>query len=457
MPANPLFLSKIAVGEPLGILSQSLDTEPSTCVRINANKIRCVEELERIAPWVGARVPWCPTGYTLTQRPRFTSDPAMHQGLYYVQDSSSMAVTAAVKAAVAALGDERPRCLDLCAAPGGKTTAALAALPDDAVMAANEFDYRRAEILVENVAKWGVPRVVVTRGDTSRYRRLPGYFNIVIVDAPCSGEGMMRKDAKAADQWSMQLVNECAALQREILENAWTALAPGGILIYSTCTFNTIENEANVGYMIDTFDASPLEIGALEEAKAFGVKPGIDCGYPCYRFIPGHVEGEGQFIAMMRKPHSASAARRAQKEAAKGHKGEKQPAISIDWLDGEWQYRQIGDEIYGVPAHLANEMRAIADKVDAISPGLHIGTLKGRDIIPSQSLALCTALRRESFPAVEVDYDMAIAYLKRQAPVLPAAPKGIVLLSYRGHPLGFTKNLGNRANNLYPKEWRILT
>jgi len=367
-----------------------------------------------------------------------------------------MSVTAAIKAALDTLGNEHVRCLDLCAAPGGKTTAALAAMPPDAIIATNEYDYRRAEILAENVAKWGLPRTVVTRGDTSRYGKLPGYFNIVIVDAPCSGEGMMRKDAKAAEQWSMQLVGDCASLQREILDNAWIALAPGGCLIYSTCTFNTIENEANVRYMIDAYEAEPLEINVLETSKAHGVKPGIGCDFPCYRFIPGHVEGEGQFIALLQKPYSAAAEKRAQKAAAKGRKGEKEPAISINWLDGDWRYWQKGDEIYGAPASVANEIRIIADKVDAIAPGLHIGTIKGRDIAPSQSLALCTALRREAFPTVEADYDQAIAYLQRQALALPDAPKGYVLLTYGNIPLGFAKNLGNRANNLYPKEWRIL-
>lgn len=456
MPANQDFLSKIAVREPLDILARSLDTASPTFVRINAAKIREASTLHRIAPFLGQRVPWCATGYALTSRPGFTSDPAMHQGLYYVQDSSSMSVTAAVESAVSLLGPGPLRCLDLCAAPGGKTTAALAALPAGSIIAANEYDYKRAEILAENVAKWGIPRVVVTRGDTSRYANLPGHFDIVIVDAPCSGEGMMRKDAKAAEQWSMQLVRECTSTQREILDNAWTALSPGGCLIYSTCTFNTIENEANVRYLIDSFDASPIEIAALEEAKAFGVKPGMDCDFPCYRFIPGHVEGEGQFIALLRKPHSAAAAKRALKAGAKGRKGEKAPSLPINWLEGDWGYWMKGDEIFGAPASVADDIRLIADKADSIAPGLHVGTMKGRDIVPAQPLALCADLRLSAFPTSDVDYDTAISYLQRQALTLNDAPKGFVLITYEGRPLGFVKNLGNRANNLYPKEWRIV-
>ncbi len=456
MPANQEFLDKIAVGEPLDILRRSLDTEPSACVRINGAKIDSVAELEAIAPSLGEQVAWCSSGYALTTRPRFTFDPALHQGLYYVQDSSSMSIAAAIKAAAEITGTRGLRYLDLCAAPGGKTTAALAILPSDAIVAANEYDYKRAEILAENVAKWGIPRAVVTRGDTARYGKLAGYFDIVAVDAPCSGEGMMRKDAKAAEQWSMALVRECAATQREILDNAWAALSPGGCLIYSTCTFNTIENEDNVRYLIDACGAIPLPIPDLEAAKAIGVKGGIGCDFPCYRFIPGHVGGEGQFMALLQKPYTASAGKKAMKAAAKGRKGAKSPAVSPDWLKGDWRYWLKGDEIYGAPAWAADDVLMISDKTDAIAPGLHVGTIKGRDIIPSQALALCIDLRPDAFPRVELDHERAIAYLQRQAPDLADAPKGIVLLTHRGRPLGFAKNLGNRANNLYPKEWRII-
>ncbi|MCM1452219.1 MAG: RsmB/NOP family class I SAM-dependent RNA methyltransferase [Clostridium sp.] len=474
MPANKEFLATVATHEPLDILASSLETEPSTSIRINPVKIVGPEELEMIAPLVKKRVAWCPDGYTLASRPRFTFDPAMHQGLYYAQDSSSMAISAAIDAALEELrrekisgeeiepkiggekaGREKLRYLDLCAAPGGKTTAAIAALPKGSIVAANEYDFKRAEILAENVGKWGAPGVIVTRGDTSQYAKLPGYFNIVAVDAPCSGEGMMRKDAKAAEQWSIQLVRECAKLQQEILDNAWTALSPGGFLIYSTCTFNTIENEGNVRHLIDNFEAAPLKIKKLESAA--GVKPGIDCDFPCYRFIPGHVEGEGQFIALLQKPYSASADKRAKKAGSKGRKGGTKASAPAPWLKGEWRYWQKGDEIYGSPASMADDICLIADKTDAICPGMQIGTIKGRDIAPSQALAMCADLGDEAFPRAELSYEQAIAYLQRQAPDLGEAPKGIVLLTYRGHPLGFAKNLGNRANNLYPKEWRIIS
>ncbi|MCM1223885.1 MAG: RsmB/NOP family class I SAM-dependent RNA methyltransferase [Lachnospiraceae bacterium] len=353
------------------------------------------------------------------------------------------------------MGSGKIRWLDLCAAPGGKTTAAIAALPKGSIVAANEYDFKRAEILAENVGKWGAPGVIVTRGDTSQYAKLPGFFNIVAVDAPCSGEGMMRKDAKAAEQWSMQLVKECARLQREILDNAWTALAPGGFLIYSTCTFNTVENECNVRFIIENYGAKPLKIKKLDSVT--GVKPGIGCDFPCYRFIPGHVDGEGQFIALLQKPYSASADKRAKKASSKGKKGIVKAVAPASWLKGEWRYWQKGEEIYGAPASAADDICLIEDKTDAICPGMHIGTIKGRDISPSQALAMCEDLCEEAFPRVELSHEQAIAYLQRQAPDLGGSPKGIVLLTYRGHPLGFAKNLGNRANNLYPKEWRIIS
>lgn len=434
LPAG--FLAEISQYPELAPLAQSLLEPPAVSVRVNAAKSRQPD---------GEPVPWCAEGCYLAERPRFTFDPAMHQGLYYVQDASSMAIAAVVSELA---GDQPCLYLDACAAPGGKTTAAISALPAGSFVVANEYDFRRAEILAENVAKWGYPDCAVARGDTRRLAKLKGMFDIVAVDAPCSGEGMMRKDEQAVQQWSPSLVRDCAATQREILANAWQALRPGGHLIYSTCTFNLHENEENLAWLVNEFGAEPVTVTALEPHAE--ISHGIDTPYPCYRFLPGRVRGEGLFLAVVKKvglPHGATTTKT--KSAP--------PRPEAKWLQGnDWHLTQRGDGLWAVREQFTPLMAQLEKHLDLISPGLRVATVKGRDSIPAQELALSTALAPDAFPRCEVDRDTAIAYLQRQA-IAVDAPKGYVLLTHGAIPLGFVKNLGSRANNLYPKPWRILS
>ncbi len=429
----------------LGGLADALLTDPVVSVRYNCAKAPVPANLTD-------EVPWCPDGRYLAHRPAFTQDPALHQGLYYVQDASSMAIYAAVKDVLPLLGNA-PKVLDACAAPGGKTTAALSALPAEATVVANEYDFRRAEILAENVAKWGSPNTLISRGDTSKFRKLIDTFDLIIVDAPCSGEGMMRKDEQARQQWSLALVDKCATLQREILENAWEALRPGGVLIYSTCTFNREENERNAQWLIDTYDAESLKLPTLEACQP-AVAPGIETPAYCYRFLPGRIRGEGLFMAAVRKPGSAATSSPKEKPTKiKELKASETKDLS-KWIKGDFKFYAFGDDIFALPALLADFMLYAASKTDVLSMGVWVATVKGRELAPAHPLALSTALRAEAFAQCQVDYPTAIAYLQRQAVTIDA-PKGFVLLMHEGHPLGFVKNLGNRSNNLYPKNWRI--
>lgn len=436
LPAG--FLAEISRHAELAPLAQSLLEPPAVSVRVNVAKGQTAR---------GERVPWCAEGCYLDERPRFTFDPAMHQGLYYVQDASSMAIAAVVRE----LADGKPQIyLDACAAPGGKTTAAISTLPEGSFVLANEYDFRRAEILAENVAKWGSPDCAVSRGDTRRLAKLKGMFDIVAVDAPCSGEGMMRKDRQAVEQWSPSLVSQCATTQREILANVWQALRPGGHLIYSTCTFNLHENEENLAWLVDEFDAEPVAVAALEPYTE--ICRGIDTTLPCYRFLPGRVRGEGLFLAVVKKSGATAG---LSKTAPKSKPAPPRPEAK--WLQGgEWRLTQRGDDLYAVKECHAPLLAEMEKALDLIAPGLRVATIKGRDSIPSQELALSTALAPEAFPHCEVDHPTAIAYLQRQAITIDA-PKGYVLLTHAAHPLGFVKNLGSRANNLYPKPWRILS
>lgn len=395
---------------------------------------------------------WNADGFYLSERPEFTLDPRLHQGLYYVQEASSMAVRCALDRAKELIGehDGPLALLDACAAPGGKTTAAADAVAADIFVVANEFDTRRCHVLTENLAKWGV-EAFVTNGDAGRLKFPDGFFDVVLVDAPCSGEGMMRKDPFAIEQWSVRLVGECAARQRDIVDNLWRAVADGGFMIYSTCTFNLSENEEIVRHVIDDLGGEAVEIPVPGGSGVLAAMGGYD--FPVCRFVPGEVRGEGLFMAMLRKPGSRKM-RKLSKPRIKPLKCALPFRVS-DILRGD--YTLVSDSPLRVvrTAHLPF-YETMAKSLKPVSAGLELGEMKGRDFIPSQQLALSPQLVRGRFTEVAIDLETALRYLRREAIVLPdGAPRGLVLLTYDGHPLGWAKNLGNRANNLYPDAWRI--
>lgn len=467
-----------------GLVDCLEQTAPEVAVRVNRRKLRAAGVPDGWLPEVcrgGERVPWWPEGYLLPERPDFTHDPALHQGLYYVQDASSMITAHVVGALAGRLGDAPLLMLDACAAPGGKSTAALDALPEGSMLVANEFDFRRASILTENIQKWGCPAVAVSRGDTARFRRMPEMFDIVAADVPCSGEGMMRKDAQACAQWSERLVDECAARQWEIVENLWQALAPGGFFIYSTCTFNTRENERIADRMTADLGAEPVAVLLPEDSGIV-----VD-GKGRMRFLPTRLRGEGLFMAILRKPggwtpslirHAASSPRREKKKSRnRGSVAELQPGarpsskgsdfatLCSSWLSGDFGFTLRGEALYARPAAFSQIYDLLDRHLDQLLPGLEVAALKGRTAAPSQPLALTTALNtaESPFPTAEVDLDLALSYLRRESlPGFPESPRGPLLLTFRPQglaaplPLGFANNLGSRANNLYPTPWRIL-
>lgn len=443
------FLEYINRYPSLECLSESMLQSPVTSLRLNPAK--CKDMPTSISSFVSNSVPWCKDGLYLYERPQFTFDPHLHQGLYYVQDASSMAIAAVINQIS---GDTPISYLDVCAAPGGKTTCAISSLPTGSVVVANEYDHRRSSILYENIAKWGAKDVVVSRGDTSKLTQLRQLFDIVSVDAPCSGEGMMRKDMQAVEQWSPRLVDSCASLQREIISNVIDCIKPGGHLIYSTCTFNLKENEENVEWMINEFDLSPVKIERLDANEKIG--KGIDCDFPCYRFIPGRIDGEGLFLAVLKRQESSGLERsidiRCKKIDRTGCKD------LVTWIYPDMDLWTINNEIWAASCVNADLIRNIASKLDTIAQGTHIATIKGKDIIPTHELALSEILNKKVFSSEEVTLDQALSFLhKDNISLSPDTPRGFVLLTYKSVPLGFVKNIGNRSNNLLPKQWRILS
>ena len=432
-------------------LTEGLSAPSPVSIRLNPLKSADKE----VAPWLSSRpVGWCPTGYYLGERPNFTFDPLFHAGAYYVQEASSMFVDEVVRQYV----NHPVSALDLCAAPGGKTTALLAALPEGSLVVSNEYVRQRASILAENVAKWGYRDVVVTNNSTVDLRRSGMGFDLILTDVPCSGEGMFRKDEGAIAEWSEKNVENCRRLQREILEDAWACLHPGGWLIYSTCTLNIHENEENIQWAIQYLGAQLLKVSTKPGWGITGsLLPSLE-GNIC-RFIPGVSEGEGLFMALLQKPDDAPAVK---EKTAKGKRQKSRPEAAIpdearQWIKQSKDYtlREYGDMMAAIP----REWSTVYDRLDSLRI-LHacvpIGTRRGRDLVPAHALALSTVLQKGAFPQFDADYTTAIDYLRKEAITLPAdTPRGFVLMTFRGHPLGFVKNVGNRANNLYPQEWRI--
>ena len=415
-------------------------SEPSVAVRAN--------DARRSAVPAGARrVPWCEYGFYLEDRPAFTFDTDWHAGRYYVQDASSMFIAHVIRHFV----QEPVRYLDLCAAPGGKTTAAIQALPAGTMVVANEIVPPRARVLVDNVIRWGNPRCVVTSNAPAQIGKLSRFFDVIAADVPCSGEGMMRKDNEAVSQWSPALVEQCAQRQREILTDVWSALRPGGLLIYSTCTYNRQENEEIAGFIVRELGAAPLEV-PIEPSWRIHPAIGSDC--PCYRFMPHLVDGEGLFMAVFRKDGNGP----RQDIRIKAKNAKKADEIGKHWLTSPNDYviEQQDDLLIAVPQDIHREVADLRASLNVLHAGVELATVMGRKMVPLHALAMSTARAEGVFPVCEVDYQTALRYLRGES-ITVDGPRGHVLVAHAGTVLGFANNLGNRANNLYPKSQRILS
>ena len=418
-------------------------TEPSVAVRVNDMRGAGVPEGAR-------RVPWCGQGFYLADRPAFTFDPDWHAGRYYVQDASSMFIAHVIRNLV----QEPVRYLDLCAAPGGKTTAAIQALPSQSLVVANEIVPPRARVLADNVIRWGHPRCVVTSNAPAQIGKLTRFFDVIAADVPCSGEGMMRKDDEAVSQWTPALVEQCAQRQREILSDVWDALRPGGLLIYSTCTYNRQENEEIADFIVNELGATSLEVPVEAE---WNIHPAIGSDCHCYRFMPHRVDGEGLFMAAFRK-HGDAPRELPRINEKKEKKEKKNDAVGTDWLDKPDNYAadQQGDLSIAVPADIRREVTVLRASLTVLHAGVELATVMGRKTVPHHALAMSMVRSGDAFPVCEVDYPTALRYLRGES-ITVDGPRGYVLVAHQGAVLGFANNLGNRANNLYPKSQRILS
>jgi 16S rRNA C967 or C1407 C5-methylase (RsmB/RsmF family)/NOL1/NOP2/fmu family ribosome biogenesis protein len=440
LPSDFITRTRSLLGNDCENLFQSLLDETPVSIRFN-NKLNA--ENANVNP-----VPWCHTGRYLQARPLFTADPHFHAGAYYVQEASSMFLEQAISQYV----EGNVVALDLCAAPGGKSTHLLSLLSENSLLVSNEIVRSRAHILMENIAKWGNANSVVSCNTPRDFgKNLPAFFDLMVVDAPCSGEGMFRKDPDSIKEWSVSAVKNCAARQREILTDVWDSLKTGGILTYSTCTYNREENEEIVQWICEELGAEflPIDIKAEWEVTA------SDLGY---HFYPHKTKGEGFFMAVLKKTSEND---RFYKIKPAKTSNKTLPDGTTFWTDKlkkqeNWKFIMQENLLKALPKLWANEIEFLQKQLYILSSGISLAEQKGRDFIPQPALALSKFLDVSQCIFVEADWQNAIAFLRKESIVLPDdLPRDYVLLRHENLPLGWLKNLGNRSNNLYPNEWRI--
>jgi 16S rRNA C967 or C1407 C5-methylase (RsmB/RsmF family)/NOL1/NOP2/fmu family ribosome biogenesis protein len=417
--------------------------EPSpVSIRINPSKWNMV-------PKDSDPVSWCTNGNYLRSRPSFTLDPLFHSGCYYPQEASSMFLEQVIRQAAGSL--ENLHVLDLCGAPGGKSSHLYDLIGHTSLLVSNEVIRSRAVILAETVTKWGSGNILVTQNDPSAFGRLTGYFDIILIDAPCSGEGMFRSSV-ALDEWSEENTMHCSERQKRILMDVWPALKENGILIYSTCTFNPGENEENIKWLTDKHKSESI---SLNISDFVGIREIDFQGVRGYGFYPDQIRGEGFFITVIRKTGIQESIRVKSQRKQELKPGKDDLAVALKWT--EFPSERIlkwGDEVLSVPCEMEDYM-FLYQNLKIVKPGTKIFVLKGRDYLPSHEIALSNKLKTDSFPVDEIGLSEALSYLKRDNFILQNQTKGWNIASYKSINLGFFKNLGNRINNYFPVEWRI--
>ena len=400
--------------------------------------------------WVMENVPWCPQGQYLSKRPSFTVDPLFHAGAYYVQEASSMFLWHALKETIGA--DTQKKVLDLCAAPGGKSTL-LASYFTNGLIVANEVIKSRASVLVENITKWGTDHVIVTNNDPSHFQSLPGYFNVMVIDAPCSGSGLFRKDPASVDEWSEDIVQLCSKRQQRILADALPALQEDGVLIYSTCSYSPEEDEAIADWLVAEMNMESKRIFLQDNWGIVEMQSPDKAAYG-YRFYPDKIKGEGFFIAAFQKKSECKNIRLKEQVLTFPSKADIQQINDFIGIPPDYALFKQSNAIRAIKKNWITDLQLLAQCLYIKKAGVEIGTIKGKDVIPSHELAL-SLLPLDIMASIELTEEQALQYLRRKELALDAE-KGWNLVRYCGLPLGWIKVLPNRINNYYPAEWRIL-
>lgn len=403
------------------------------------------------APWTGDKVQWCDTGLYLPDRPVFTLDPAYHAGAYYVQEASSMFLHHVYSSVISS--DTPVRVLDLCAAPGGKTTLLASLLSKESLLVSNEVIRSRASILEENALRWGYMNNWVTCNDPRDFGRIEGYFDVIVIDAPCSGSGLFRKDAAALNEWSEETVALCSGRQQRILADVWPALKTGGILIYATCSFSPAEDELILDHLAGEYEVESVRVPLID---SWGIVESTSPAHQMtgYRFFPGSVRGEGFFIAAVKKNEPSNTIKPPKFKPGNMSKI-KQQAGHLLRTDNV-QYIQRGkDEVYNaIHAEHEPDWQLLHKLLYFRKAGIELGTPSPKDWIPSHDIALSIDAS-PTLPSVQVTKEQALKYLKREDMQLDSVPTGWNVVQYNNLGLGWIKAMPNRINNHLPRHWRI--
>jgi len=389
---------------------------------------------------------WCKNAFYLNERPVFTLDPHFHAGAYYVQESSSMFIYTILEQLFT---EKNIKVLDLCAAPGGKSTLIASWLNGNGLLVSNEVIRTRAQILIENIIKWGYNNTWVTNTDAHILGGLNDFFDCIVVDAPCSGEGLFRKDKEAINEWSDNNCNLCAKRQKKIIADVLPALNIGGYIIYSTCTFNPAENDDNLQWMLQEF---PLELINIDIAHFSSIK---NTGSGGYAFYPHLNKGEGFYCCVLRKTDTIESEHAIKKSKITWNK------ISSNTFEPVFinnpflfEFLQLNENTFGVKKELLNDWKQITAITKILGGYLNMGALKGKDFIPDHALAMSIDYNNH-YPVIEVDKQTALQFLAKKDIKLTAPQQGWHTIRYQSSIIGWAKYLGNRTNNYYPTEWRI--
>ncbi len=400
------------------------------------------------------KIPWSTLGYYLTDRPSFTFDPLFHAGRYYVQEASSMFLEQVLRQTTDL---SKPlRVLDLCAAPGGKSTLIQSLISKESLLVSNEVIKSRAAVLEENMVKWGTENVIVTNNDPGNFARLENYFDVVVIDAPCSGSGLFRRDPEAINEWSENNVQLCSQRQQRIIADVWPALKEDGILIYSTCSYSREEDEEILDWVMKGFRVEGIGLKVEEE---WNIIETVSAGGDAfgYRFYPDKLKGEGFFIAALRKKEGDSfkGIKPGKNRIEKISKPEE--ALVKPWLREELDmiFFKQQDDIIALPSCFQDDIPVLQSALYIKKAGVRIGKLAGKDLIPDQQLALSKIISK-NIVSVPLNREQAIQYLRKEEVQVSTDHRGWAVVSYEGQYLGWIKVLPNRINNYYPKEWRIL-
>ena len=430
-------------------LFEALNGESPVAIRLNPMK--CGDS----GVWSnGEQVGWSRYGRKLKERPLFTLDTAFHAGAYYVQEAASQFIDYLLSKEEL----QGKRVLDMCAAPGGKTTIYSTAVGESGLVVANEYVRSRANVLADNVRKWGMGNVLVTNNSPEHLAQFEGWFDVVAVDAPCSGEGMFRKEEVAREDWSNEAVKMCVARQLSIVREAWQSLRDGGLFIYSTCTFNDEEDEGVLRNFIEERGDVFVPSERVDTDDAWGVVRGEVGPFQTFRFFPHKCDSEGLFVAVARKAEDTTqrtpkARKKVMQEVDKNSRKE-----LMQWLQSPDKYifATVADTVYAYRAEQFKAVQALSESLTAIYSGVAMGQIFKGKLKPDWALSQYVGLERGAVAVEELDEERALDYLRKRDISVGEMREGINLLTHNGLSLGFAKRVGTRCNNLYPNSLKIL-